>query len=90
MAVRRVPVGSINSVTAHRGEQHKRHRLTKSDVDLIRSSPELSNAELARMFGVERSTIRLVRANVTWRDPSYTPTTSRHWGAGMKPEWRKK
>lgn len=74
--------------TPHRGEQHSKHRLTETSVEFVRSHPDLSNADLARMFGVERSTIRLVRANVTWHDPDYSPEPSRHWGAGIKPEFR--
>jgi len=66
------------------GTSHHRARLDKAKVRYIRAHTELSNADLARMFEVTRATIRSVRANVAWHDPSYTPTTSRFWGTGVR------
>ena len=69
---------------ANSGEEHARAQLTWEDVRFIRSHPELNNAELARQFRVDRSTIRLVRANATWRDPDYVPQPSQFQGTGLK------
>ena len=66
------------------GEAHFKHKLTWPDITYIRAHPELNNAELARRFAVERSTVRLIRANVTWRDPDYTPFENPFSGAGYK------
>jgi len=72
--------------TRHRGEQHFRSKLTAEDVAFIRhpDNREMNNAELARRFGVERSTIRLIRENVTWHDPNYVPFQNPFFGAGYK------
>lgn len=66
------------------GTEHHKAALDWEKVRYIREHDELSNEDLARMFGVARSTIRMVRANVTWKDPSYTPRPSEFWGAGVK------
>lgn len=76
-------------MTTHRREKHHKARLDSRAVRFIRTHPELSNADLARKYGVERSTIRLVRANVSWRDPAYTPEPSHFRGQAIAPEYRK-
>lgn len=77
------PTGYPDSMAVH-GAQHHRARLDREKVRYIREHTELSNADLARLFGVTRATVRSVRANVTWRDESYTPTRSRFWGSGVR------
>lgn len=69
---------------AVRGTQHHRARLDAKKVRYIRAHDELSNADLARLFGVTRATIRAVRENMSWHDPAYTPTRSRFWGVGVR------
>ena len=74
------------TTTAVHGEQHWNARLTWEQVREIRSpvNDDESNAELARRFGVNKTTIRLIRANSTWHDPTYTGVRSKHLGRGMK------
>ncbi len=69
-----------------RGESHWNARLNWTQVKQIRAKANLdkSNAELARIFGVNKTTVRLIRANATWHDPAYTPTASLHMGRGWK------
>jgi hypothetical protein len=69
---------------AVRGTSHHRARLDQEKVRYIRAHTELSNADLARMFGVTRATIRAIRANAAWHDPNYTPAPSRFWGTGVR------
>lgn len=66
------------------GTAHHKAALDWEKVEYIRTHPELSNADLARLYGVARSTIRMVRENVAWKDPSYTPRSSDFSGAGVK------
>lgn len=47
------------------GERHPHAKLTASQIDEIRASPELSPT-LARRFGVANSTIYMVRKGRTW------------------------
>lgn len=54
------------------GENHHAHKLTKEEVEYIRSvyskrDPEYSATALARKFGVDRTTIRDVVCGKTWR-----------------------
>lgn len=69
------------------GEAHHKAKLTQEQVDWIRhpDQADRSNADLAREVGVSRSTVRMIRANMMWRDDSYTPTDSAHRGSGYKP-----
>lgn len=66
------------------GTAHHKAALDWEKVRYIREHNELSNQDLAERFGVARSTIRMVRANMAWRDPSYIPQPSRFSGAGVK------
>lgn len=59
-----------------RGAGHPNSVLNWDIVREIRSSDE-SLLQLARRFGVDKSTIRFVRANVTWHDPSYSPAPAK-------------
>ena len=47
------------------GEQHPHHRLTDEAVQFIRCSG-LGLAELAALFGVNRTTVHRARTNQTW------------------------
>lgn len=58
---------------ARSGQDHPRALLDWEIVRAIRANTQASNSELARRYGVDRKTIRLVRANMTWRDPAYVP-----------------
>lgn len=49
-----------------RGEANSNSKLKEADVLFIRTS-ELTNASLARRFGVSPRTIRLVRIGETWK-----------------------
>lgn len=71
-------------MTTHAREQHSKARLDGEAVRYIRTHPEENNAALARRFSVSRSTIRLVRENVTWRDPAYVPMVNPFRGSGLK------
>lgn len=74
------------TINAVKGEQHWNARLTWEKVHEIRSpaNDDESNAELARRYGVNKTTIRLIRANSTWHDPDYAGVRSKHLGRGMK------
>jgi hypothetical protein len=49
------------------GDGHVCAKLTAADVLSIRTATSVSNAELARRFGVSRSTASRARAGVSWR-----------------------
>lgn len=70
--------------TRHRGEGHHKSKLTWDDVHYIREHTEESNAAMGRRFGVGRSTIRLIRENVTWHDPEFVPSVNPFRGSGYK------
>jgi hypothetical protein len=57
------------------GTTHRLAKLTWEAVGVIRSS-NLSDAALAREFGVTTPAVRLVRLNRTWVDPDYSPRES--------------
>lgn len=52
--------------TIVRGEEHHFHRLTESEVRIIKASLE-SGAKIARQFGVDRNTVYRIRSGETWR-----------------------
>lgn len=65
----------IDSSPAWRGENHPLHKLTEENVRYIRRSVanhERSQAELARRFGVDPSTIRQVVVGETWKRVTLT------------------
>lgn len=49
------------------GENHGRSKLTEEDISFIRNDGDHNNAELARMFGVDRKAIRKVKQGITWK-----------------------
>ena len=56
------------------------HKLTKSQVKLIRASyPSKTCEELARIYGVSVRTIKSVLLNRTWYDRTYQPPLPRSW-----------
>ena len=75
-------------MTNVRGEQHWNAKLDWSKVKEIRAraNEDKSNAELAREFEINKTTVRLIRANATWHDPSYPGMRSKHLGRGWKKE----
>jgi hypothetical protein len=54
---------------AVRGEAHGQHKLTEADVREIRARRRAGElyTDLARIYGVHRSTARAIFENVTWR-----------------------
>lgn len=55
---------------APRGEQKAAAKLTDEKVREIRASVGVTTAQLARDFGVDKSTIKAVREGTTWRHVS--------------------
>jgi len=54
------------NIPSNRGRDNGRAKLTPSDVRLIRSSSK-TNSELAREYGVSRTTLRYARTGQTWK-----------------------
>jgi len=50
------------------GEKCPWAKLAKADVDYIRQFPDCNRSEMARKFGVSRSTIRAVLSCKSWKD----------------------
>lgn len=49
-----------------RGENHPNSKLTDATVEMVKTSA-LSGAELARLLGVNKSTVNKIRRGVSWR-----------------------
>lgn len=50
------------------GERCPWAKLSQSDVDYIRQHTEMTSREIAPMFGVSDSTIRVIRRRESWKD----------------------
>lgn len=50
------------------GERCPWAKLKQSDVDYIRQHTEMTSREMATMFGVSDSTIRIIRRREAWKD----------------------
>lgn len=58
-----------------RGEQINKAKLTEAIVRLIRSNTEMTNIEIAKIYGVNHSTIANVRRGKTWKHVKQLGTT---------------
>jgi len=63
-------------MTTHAGEDHVGSKLDWQKVRWIREAAHLNDVQIASELGVDRTTVRLVRANATWREPDYQPRNS--------------
>lgn len=50
------------------GEASRLSKLSKEQVNYIRSNPNISNVEFGRMYGVHRSAISKIRRGVHWKN----------------------
>lgn len=49
-----------------KGKNNGRAKMDEDKVRFVRDNPNLSNTELARMFGVDRKVIYNIRNNINW------------------------
>lgn len=63
---RRNKFGKIPLEAKARGERHGMSKLTAADVQAIRSSPKF-HYEVAAEYGVDRTTVSLIRRGKTWK-----------------------
>lgn len=55
-----------NPEKVKKGEKHINAKLTKNDILEIRSSGKLGS-ELAKIYGVDKSTVSLIKRRKTWK-----------------------
>lgn len=65
-------VMGLHKVKRRQGEDHNRSKLTEADVRFIRrlkkDFPELTNAEIAKRYGVTKDNIWRIIKRVTWKN----------------------
>lgn len=68
-----------------KGAAHPNAKLSEHDVEMIRGSEGVSQAKLAKAFGVSRATISLIRAGKIWTDRTPTVASSPREFAAVDP-----